>query len=109
MTAITNADTVRTVTMEPAMIRKLANAAKKATDWTQERNRLIKEAHEAGAGYREIGRAVGLSHVGVKGIVEGYTIIHLHGSVSDDDVDLDNLTVFKEPHHGSISEEDDQP
>lgn len=103
MTAITNADTVRTVTMEPAMIRKLANAAKKATDWTQERNRLIKEAHQGGASYREIGRAVGLSHVGVRGIVEGFTILKLHGSLPEDDHDVE---VFKMPHHGSDTDED---
>jgi hypothetical protein len=86
MTAvIANADTVRPVTIEPSMIRKLTTAAKKVTEWTQERNRLIIQAHQSGASYREIGRATGLSHVGVRGIVEGFTILKLHGGLEEDE------------------------
>jgi hypothetical protein len=50
--------------------RRLANAAGKASQWKQERDALIVEEHQAGAGLREIGRVTGLSHPAVKKIVE---------------------------------------
>lgn len=41
----------------------------KTTAATSRRNTAIAELHKAGVSYREIGRAVGLSHVAVRKIV----------------------------------------
>ena len=49
--------------------RRLANAARKAREWLGQRDDQIVQAHQAGDSFREIGRAVGLSHQAVKKIV----------------------------------------
>lgn len=62
--------TVPVVPVDPATARKLTNAADKARSWTEERNRLIREAYAAGAGLREIGRLVGLTHPAVMNVIK---------------------------------------
>lgn len=57
------------VALDPARAKRLEKAAKKAVEWRQERDRLIKDAYEAGGGVREIARLVGMSHPGVKRIL----------------------------------------
>lgn len=59
-------DTVRLVTLDPAMAKRLA----KAGEAVRKRDELIVEASNAGASLREIGRAVGLTHVAVKKIID---------------------------------------
>lgn len=61
--------TVPVVTLSPELARRLRGAAKKVQDGTEERNRLICEAAEAGASLREIAAEVGLDHTGVRKIV----------------------------------------
>lgn len=48
----------------------LRQAARKVAEWTRERDSRIRQAAADGGGLREIARAVGLSHSGVKKIVE---------------------------------------
>jgi transposase-like protein len=62
--------TIPTVPVDPALARKLTTAAGKARDWTEERNRLVREAHAAGGGVREIARLVGLTHPAVLNIIK---------------------------------------
>jgi len=50
---------------------KQASAAQ--TEWTQRRDQAILFAHQQGASLRDIGEAIGLSHVGVKKILERIT------------------------------------
>ena len=57
--------------LDPAQRKLRAEAhrwAVKATQAVARRNAAIVALHEAGVGYREIGRAVGLSHVAVRKI-----------------------------------------
>jgi DNA-binding protein H-NS len=51
--------------------RKLQAAGRKQQKATEERDRLIAEAVEAGGSLREVGNAVGLSHMAVKYIAKG--------------------------------------
>lgn len=50
--------------------RELSRAAQMARTWTRNRNDRIRDAHAKGAGLREIGRLVGLTHRAVSKIVE---------------------------------------
>lgn len=52
-------------------VRELSRAAKQVTSWTERRNKLIREAHEAGGGVREIARATGLNVATVHNILYG--------------------------------------
>lgn len=58
---------------EPRIATRLKRAANHAAHWRSERDELIVKAHEAGASYREIAQLVGLSHVGVRRIVNAAT------------------------------------
>lgn len=62
-------------TLPPMFDTEKAKALRKAgrlvAHWTQERDRLITEAIEAGGSYREVGEAAGLSHTAVKFIAKG--------------------------------------
>lgn len=61
--------TVSTVALDDALSKRLRRAATHQQKWLDERDELIRAAHKAGASYREIGAATGLSHVGVMKIV----------------------------------------
>lgn len=60
------------VPMPPDLGEQLRRAARQADESRVERDRLIREAHEAGASLREIERAIDgrVTHVGVKRIIE---------------------------------------
>lgn len=62
--------TVASVALEKHLSSRLARSAKQEQFWLRERDGLIREAHRAGASLREIAALVGLSHVGVKKIIE---------------------------------------
>jgi transposase-like protein len=62
--------TIPGVPVDPTLARKLTTAAGKARDWTEERNRLVREAHAAGGGVREIARLIGLTHPAVLNIIK---------------------------------------
>lgn len=64
------APTIGAVPVAPDLTRRLTTAAGKARDWTEERNRLVREAHQAGGGAREIARLVGLTHPAVLNIIK---------------------------------------
>jgi hypothetical protein len=51
------------------LAKRLKRAASAVVKSRGERDALIREAHEAGGGIREIGRLAGLSHPGVKRIL----------------------------------------
>lgn len=53
----------------PTMKRRLQTAGQRAIDAVEARNVAIEEAHAAGATLREIGDAVGLTHVAVMKII----------------------------------------
>ena len=59
------------VALTPDQARLLRKAGEKVAEWTRERDRLIREAIEAGASLRDVGEAVGLSHTAVKFIAKG--------------------------------------
>lgn len=67
--ATTPTTTIQRVPIDPATARKLATTAAKAAQNTQERDKLIAEAYRAGASMREIGRAIGMTHPGVRSIL----------------------------------------
>ena len=49
--------------------RDLRAAGRKVKEWTVQRDDLIRSAHAAGGGVREIARAVGLTHPAVLRII----------------------------------------
>lgn len=51
------------------MSQKLVHAAKMTGEWRAERDSLIRKAHDAGGGVREIARMVSLSHPAILGIL----------------------------------------
>lgn len=61
---------VGVVALEKYLASRLVRSAKQEQFWLRERDGLIREAHAAGASLREIAQLVGLSHTGVKKIVE---------------------------------------
>lgn len=60
------------MTLQPDTERRLQKIAKRLDDTIEKRDRAIVEAHISGAAYREIARAIGMSHVGVRDIVRRY-------------------------------------
>lgn len=50
--------------------RRLKRAGENQRKWIEQRNEMIVLAYEQGGGVREIGRLVGLSHVGVLNILK---------------------------------------
>lgn len=62
--------TLRAVTLDKAMARRLARAQKQLVDAGTERDALVVQAAEDGATLREIGEAVGLSWSGVRKILD---------------------------------------
>ena len=62
--------TIGAVPVDPAAAKRLTTAATKARDWTEERNRLIRESYAAEGGVREIARLVGLTHPSVLNILK---------------------------------------
>lgn len=63
--------TLPPVALDPDLARKLSTAGRKVAEWTAERDRLIREAREAGGSLREIGEAAGVTHTAVKFIAHG--------------------------------------
>lgn len=59
------------VMLDAEKAKTLRTAGQKVAYWTVLRDRLVKEAVEAGGSYREVGEAVGLSHTAVKFIAKG--------------------------------------
>lgn len=59
------------MTLSPDLARSLRTAGRKVEEWTTERDRLIREAVKAGGSLREVGAAVGMSHMAVKFITQG--------------------------------------
>lgn len=58
-----------TTVIEKAKVRALQRAAQRANDAVAERNAAIIDAHDAGATFREIAEAVGMSAAGILKIV----------------------------------------
>ena len=61
--------TVSSMPLDDSTARDITRAAKKAADWTQKRNDLIRAAVAAGGGVREVARAAGLNHTSVLNIL----------------------------------------
>lgn len=55
--------------VESDLARQLRRVARRITDATDERDRLIIAAVAAGGSLREVGALVGLTHAGVKDII----------------------------------------
>ena len=55
--------------LDSATARELTRVAQRVESATKRRDRLIVEAFEQGAGLREIGRAVGMTHPGVRRVI----------------------------------------
>lgn len=51
--------------------KALRTAGRKVTEWTEERDRLIREAVAQGGSLREVGELAGISHTAVKFIAHG--------------------------------------
>jgi len=66
----TVAPTLMGVPLSDEETRELSRAAKNANTWTAKRNSLIRAAHAAGGGVREIARATGLNPATVHNILK---------------------------------------
>lgn len=51
--------------------KALRTAGRKVAEWTEERDRLIREAVGEGGSLREVGELAGISHTAVKFIAHG--------------------------------------
>lgn len=58
--------------VDPALSRRLKRTAATLARTKGERDRLILEAHDGGASLREIGELVGMSHVGVRNVINAH-------------------------------------
>lgn len=56
--------------LDTQTLRDLSKAAKNVQTWTEKRNELIKSAHAAGGGVREISRTTGLNVATVHNILK---------------------------------------
>lgn len=63
--------TLPPMAVDPETAKNLRQAGKKAAWWTEHRDRLIRDAVAKGGSLREVGAAVGLSHMAVKFIAHG--------------------------------------
>ncbi len=63
--------TLPPMTLDSELVHRLRITARKAREWTEERDRIIKQAVAAGGSLREVGEHVGLSHTAVKFIAHG--------------------------------------
>jgi hypothetical protein len=61
--------TVSDVAVDPDLARRLATAGKKAEEWRERRDELIREAASNGGTLREIASLVGLSNPGVLRVI----------------------------------------
>lgn len=85
--------TVTPMPIDPALAKRVRAVAQAAEKKRQERDELILAAHAAGASLREIGDLVGLSHVGVKKIIDRKDEI-VRNKTADDAV-RDRLNAIK--------------
>lgn len=67
MTAVT---TFPPVALDADTRKLLARTAQKAREATAERDRLVREAAAQGASLRELGDAIGMTHTGVRRILQ---------------------------------------
>jgi len=89
---MTAAASVCSVVLDGELARRLTTAGKKADEWRDRRDDLIREAARNGATLREIAAAVGMSNPGVlrvirRGPLETRHITPLHQGGSKDDPD----------------------
>jgi transposase-like protein len=75
--------TVSDVPVDPDLARRLATAGRKAEEWRDRRDDLIREAARNGGTLREIAAAVGMSNPGVlrvirRGELETHHITPMH-------------------------------
>jgi hypothetical protein len=91
--------TVSDVPVDPDLARRLATAGRKAEEWRDRRDDLIREAARNGGTLREIAAAVGMSNPGVLRVIRrGELEVHHVTALSQggDKDDADN-TVFLTP------------
>ncbi len=70
MPAAGNTVTVALVAIDEDLARQLAGLAETLEDAAEQRERLIVVAHNAGASLREIATAAGMSHIGVRKLIQ---------------------------------------
>lgn len=96
--------------VDDELAKRLRRNALMLDRWRASRDSCIREAREAGASYREIAAEVGLSHVGVMKIINGYEdaieVAHITPvSEGGSDDDPDNLEVFTADEHKQLEED----
>jgi transposase-like protein len=96
---VTAPATVCAVAVDPDLARRLATAGRKAEEWKDRRDELIREAARNGGTLREIAAAVGLSNPGVLRVIRrGAELEASHitplaeGGDPDDDDNVEFLT-----------------
>ena len=101
--------TVCDVAVDPDLARRLATASRKAEEWRDRRDDLIREAARNGATLREIAAVVGMSNPGVlrvirRGPLETRHITALHQGGSKDDPD--NLRFVSPEENARLSRDE---
>ena len=106
---MSDAVSLRDVVLDPRVARRLDALAKKLDRTIEERNQLIVEAHREGAGLREIARAAGMTHPGVKDIIQRHIVPFSEAGTDTPD----NLLVLSADDHAAYDSlpnpEDDPP
>lgn len=94
------AATVSTVPVDPDLARRLATAGRKAEEWKDRRDDLVREAARNGASLREIAALVGLSAPGVLRVIRrggDLEVVHRTALRDGGDKDDDDNMVFLTP------------
>lgn len=80
--------TVPPVALDPDLAKRLRRAGERVDADLVERDKLIARAYFAGASLREIGEAVGISHVGVKKILDRTKVVRIQPEFADKEMTL---------------------
>lgn len=108
---MTAPDTVCAVPVDPDLARRLTTAGRKAEEWKDRRDELIREAAHNGGTLREIAALVGMSNPGVLRVIRrggDLEVTHIRAlREGGDRDDADNIEFLTPEAHARLDRGDD--
>jgi hypothetical protein len=108
---VTTPANLSSVVLDGEMARRLATAGKKAEEWRDRRDELIREAARNGGTLREIAAAVGMSNPGVLRVIRRGELDEVHHVVAHHEGggdDPDNTIFLTPEEHARRDRGEDQ-